>query len=115
MKRHKQSTISRNTLQKKINDVSKKLTLQQARYHGAHAACQDANNKHTPAAKPAHKLTVNKGAAMYYCWSHRLGINPNYTGQTCKNRKDGHKEEATATNMMSGCNIIMESRRCLDK
>ena len=91
----------------------KKLTLQQAGYHDANAARHETKN--TKQKTSQHKVTVNKGANMYYCWSHGPGINPNHTGRTCKMRKEGHKEEATATNMMGGCNIIMESRRLKDK
>ena len=92
----------------------KKLTIQQAGYHGANAAQNNKTNEtHSEDSnkKGKHQVTVNEGATMYYCWSHGLGINPNHTGKTCRARKEGHQEAATATNMMGGCNIIMESRR----
>jgi hypothetical protein len=47
---------------------------------------------------------------MYYCWSHGLGTNKNHTGPTCNRKKEGHKDEATADNMMNGNNTIMDRR-----
>ena len=39
---------------------------------------------------------------MFYCWSHGLGFNPKHTGETCNNKKDGHKPEATVKNRQGG-------------
>eukprot|EP00957_Ditylum_brightwellii_P205924 15346023-Ditylum_brightwellii.AAC.1 len=38
----------------------------------------------------------------YYCWSHGITIKPNHTSQTCLRPKEGHKKEATITNMLGG-------------
>ena len=31
----------------------------------------------------------------FYCWTHGRGFHPLRTSDTCNNRVDGHKEEAT--------------------
>jgi hypothetical protein len=44
---------------------------------------------------------------FYYCWSHGLLLSrENHSSQTCRTRAPGHKEEATALNMMGGNNTI---------
>ena len=47
---------------------------------------------------------------MYYCWTHGLGKNRNHTSATCNNKAEGHKDEATADNMLGGNNKIMSAR-----
>ena len=47
---------------------------------------------------------------MYYCWTHGLGKNRKHTSATCNNKAEGHKDEATADNMMGGNNKIMSAR-----
>jgi hypothetical protein len=37
-----------------------------------------------------------------YCWTHGCDLHPNHTGPKCKNKKIGHKNEATVTNRMGG-------------
>ena len=66
----------------------------------------------TTAAKDTDKYTVLmldqelKWTPYYYCWSHGLSVNPTHTGPTCSRKEPGHKNEATPTNMMGGCNLI---------
>ena len=50
------------------------------------------------------------GPSLYYCWSHGLGPNPNHTSATCRRQAAGHRTDATATNMMGGCNHIHRRR-----
>eukprot|EP00957_Ditylum_brightwellii_P084113 6394486-Ditylum_brightwellii.AAC.2 len=38
----------------------------------------------------------------YYCWSHGITIKANHTSQPCMRPKEGHKREATLTNMLGG-------------
>jgi hypothetical protein len=47
---------------------------------------------------------------MYYCWSHGLGTNRVHTSAQCQNKKDGHKDTATANNMLGGCATITPPR-----
>jgi hypothetical protein len=113
------------------NERLRKLTAQKAGYHGAHQAIPESANTtntlqrrappvttppqrvppatNTPAITPDH-ITTN-GRKMYYCWSHGLGTNPNHTSHNCRNKKNGHNDDATADNLMGGCNTIMSARR----
>jgi hypothetical protein len=44
---------------------------------------------------------------FYYCWSHRLLLSrENHSSSTCRSRSPGHKEDATARNMVGGNNTI---------
>jgi hypothetical protein len=107
----------------------RKLTAQNAGYHGAHGAAESTNAasaqprrpaapttppaRRAPAAPPAitpDHITTN-GRKMYYCWSHGLGTNPKHTGHQCHNKKEGHNDDATADNLLGGCNTIMAPTR----
>ena len=77
------------------------------------ASAEDDNKKKPPAKDPPYILTDNN-VKMYYCWTHGLGKNRNHTSCTCKNKAEGHKDEATADNMMGGCNKIMSGRKKRD-
>jgi hypothetical protein len=106
----------------------RKLTAQTAGFHGAHNAGETANPAmQTPPRRPPLPATTppprrvppsataitpdvhvsTNGRKMYYCWSHGLGVNPNHTSTTCRNKKEGHNDAATADNLLGGCNIIM--------
>ncbi|CAB9512292.1 hypothetical protein SEMRO_527_G160760.1 [Seminavis robusta] len=56
------------------------------------------------------KGTANKtqigGIPMYYCWSHGQGPNSNHTSNTCTKKLPGHRDEATADDMLGGCCVI---------
>lgn len=41
-------------------------------------------------------------ATLTYCWTHGLSKNKMHDGHSCKNKADGHKEEATVNNKMGG-------------
>ena len=90
----------------------RKLTVKQAGFHGANTATNKTTSvtpttKPTPKDEPNHSIKTNNGTTMYYCWMHGLGKNCNHTSVTCKNKGEGHKDEATADNMMGGNNKIM--------
>lgn len=91
----------------------RQLTVQTAGYHGANTvtttttAPASANTAH---ALPDGTIRTNNGTTMYYCWSHGLGKNPAHTSMTCRNKKEGHKDAATADNLMGGNNTIMAGR-----
>ena len=88
----------------------RKLTAQSAGFHGAHAA----NAATTATVPPTDTATAysmkSDGCTMYYCWSHGLGKNRSHTSLTCNRKGEGHKDNATVTNMMGGCNTIMRGR-----
>jgi len=84
----------------------KKLTASQAGYHGANLA----NPAVVPAAANTATVVTNCETRMYYCWTHGLGLNSTHTSATCTNRAEGHKDDATVSNMQGGCNLIMGPR-----
>ena len=101
-------------------DRVQKLTAAQAGYHGANAVTPlPATEAHPASSDTASAATIagpphviaNDGVKMYYCWTHGLGLNPNHTSPTCKNKAEGHKDDATVTNMQGGCTTIMTGRR----
>lgn len=75
----------------------------------ANASRKTGTTATTPGTTTSH--TVETGSAtMYYCWSHGLGKNSKHTSVTCSKKKDGHKDEATAIDMMGGNDRIMGPR-----
>ena len=70
-------------------------------------------NNGTTAEMAAVTVMGQEGQPMkkYYCWSHGIGLNKNCTSGTHSNKKDGHKDDATADNMMGGCDRIMSGCR----
>jgi hypothetical protein len=54
---------------------------------------------------------TNKPAeGWYYCWSHGVTRNAEYTSATCNRHATGHRSEATMGNMLGGCNIVQRRR-----
>ena len=100
----------------------RKLTAAQAGFHGANhvdpVASDPPSPPVTPPAPAANSTTVtpppqvitNDGIKMYYCWTHGLGTNPNHTSPTCQHKAEGHKDDATVSNMQGGSNTIMTRR-----
>jgi hypothetical protein len=91
----------------------RKLTAQTAGYHGAHSAVvvpPAGANAITAGATPP--STAPPGNNSYhYCWTHGLGKNRLHTSALCNNKAEGHKDAATAINMMGGSTRIMQRRR----
>jgi hypothetical protein len=102
------------------------LTADGAGYHGANAATAAATAAAATAAAAAAAAStataappatqpppfvLSNGVPMFYCWTHGLGKNRAHTSGTCQNKADGHKDEATADNMMGGNNTIMGGGR----
>ena len=102
------------------------LTATTAGYHGANAVnptvseipanVTNAAIPVIPTTSPSRGIIPNppailpSGYNMYYCWSHGLGTNPDHTSQTCRNKKTGHVDTATADKMKGGNNTIMTER-----
>ncbi len=91
-----------------------KLTAKSAGYHGAHTAtappaatCLAVTNTTGTSIDPNNKY----GFMMYYCHTHGASRSSAHTSLTCKNRKEGHMEGATATNMMGGNTNGVNGRR----
>jgi hypothetical protein len=90
----------------------RKLTAGTAGYHGAHVATivppPPGHSPETAAAlaartnqPPAVTVPV-EGKQLYYCWSHGLTPFANHTSLTCTNKKPGHIDTATASNLQGG-------------
>lgn len=43
-----------------------------------------------------------------YCWSHGFNVAPSHNSTTCKNKKPGHKDDATRDNNMGGSQLGKE-------
>jgi len=99
-------------------DRLEKLTAAQAGYHGANSVTP-LNGNARPTSDTALAATTtgtshviaNDGTKMYYCWTHGLGLNENHTSPTCKNKAEGHKDDATVSNMQGGSTTLMTGRR----
>ena len=89
----------------------RKLTAAQAGYNPNNAANAATQPPPTDPNQCTPCVVTENNVKMYYCWTHGLGKNRNHTSPTCKNKADGHKDEATADNMMGGNNKIMSGRR----
>jgi hypothetical protein len=76
------------------------LTTGAAGFHGANAAVGIGPH-----------LVFEDGTRAFYCWSHGITFSELHTSMKCTNRCTGHKEEATATNLMGGCTEIFQPRR----
>jgi hypothetical protein len=72
----------------------RQLTAQTAGYHSANATT---STPPIPTGPPPPPATV-----MYYCWSCGYGYSKNHTSETCRNKKPGHKENATARRPLDG-------------
>jgi hypothetical protein len=87
----------------------RRLTIKTAGYHGANAAAPA-----TPSKKLASKIqdiAIDGSTKTWYCWSHGSGINPEHTSRACKNKKEGHKDDATLFDRKGGNNQIGFGKR----
>jgi hypothetical protein len=82
----------------------RRLTIKSAGYHRANAAAPATPSK--PLAAKMQDVSIDGGTMFYYCWSHGAGRNPAHTSRTCKHKKDGHCEDATALDRKGGNNKI---------
>ncbi len=73
--------------------------------HDSNGSQDEAN-----AAKSQGVTMTPNGRRLYYCWSHGLGTNRAHTSKTCRNKKEGHQDDATIDNMMGGNATIMKPR-----
>jgi hypothetical protein len=94
----------------------RKHTAQAAGCHGAHSAVvvPPAGANSAAVAPPPATGTATPPAAgtlCCCCWAHGLGKNNKHTSAQCNDKADGHKDNATAANMMGGNNKLMSRRR----
>jgi hypothetical protein len=82
-------------------------TIRDAGFAGAAStSCATAaNDSPAPTLPPA--TTSDPGlSGLHYCWSHGLGPNVSHTSASCRTKLPGHRDDATANNMLGGCNTI---------
>lgn len=60
-----------------------------------------------PKVKNAYQVTTADGTCYFYCWSHGLGLNQHHTSHTCKNKREGHLDNATLSTINGGSARIM--------
>jgi hypothetical protein len=80
--------------------------------HAANAATQPPTVQQ-PVAMQQPQANAPTGESMpgwFYCWTHGLGKNPKHTSCTCKNKAQGHREDATLDNMKGGSHTIATGR-----
>jgi hypothetical protein len=95
---------------------TRQLTAQTAGFYGAHAANANVpppppRNANTNSHDPALFAMTCGMCVMYYCWSHGLSSKQEHTSLTCRNKKDGHMDNATLANCMGGSRMITDSQR----
>jgi hypothetical protein len=54
--------------------------------------------------------TNQKIEGLYYCWTHGLGYNKDYTSTNCNLASEGHRAEATVFIMLGGNNCIRRQK-----
>ena len=102
-------------------DIERKrtLTTRTAGYHQAAMVQQLGGPKKIkieqdlPTANSAITTTTDQAKptpGYYYCWSHGLSSNAEHTSISCKRQATGHRNDATVTNMLGGCNVIQRRR-----
>jgi hypothetical protein len=88
----------------------KKLTAAAAGYHGANKATiippDDQPPTNVAAAAQSKDTHQCDGTALFYCWSHGLGINPEHTSATCSNTLPNHVHAATLMHRKGGSTLI---------
>jgi hypothetical protein len=109
--------LFKNHFNKAERDRHRQITASGAGYNGANvavvspatetAAAANTTTRGAPAPAPApmpraaQRALFGDGSGAY-CWTHGLCMNPKHTSATCKNKAEGHKDEATAFNRMGG-------------
>lgn len=83
-----------------------------AGYDGAALAATRTSSTASTQASPQ-TVVAAEHISLYYCWTHGLSANPRHNSATCQRRAEGHKEDATATDIKGGnnCFYINNSRR----
>jgi hypothetical protein len=66
-----------------------------------------------PPAAPTTTTTYNNiggNTGIHYCWTHGLTFSAEHTSASCAHKVEGHKDNATLSNMMGGNNKIRRQR-----
>ena len=84
--------------QQAITDKATISKLQQQLHHQGHSQGHPPPNG-VPAPTFRGREWKDQGS---YCWSHGYKVGRRHGSQTCTNRKEGHQEAATRTDLMGG-------------
>ena len=75
------------------------------------AVLQNANAATAPPVPPRPPAPGGPPPALTYCWTHGSSINIKHTSSTCKNKAEGHQDNATTENKMGGSEKIWTGPR----
>ena len=84
-------------------------TVASAGYHGANTAIVP-TTKTSNAPHPSTATTNTNTSARSYCWTHGSIKNLQHSSETCKNKAEGHKDEATSDNKLGGSTKVWAGR-----
>ena len=84
-------------------------TVASAGYHGANAAVIP-TTKTTNAPRPSTVTSNTDPSARSYCWTHGSIKNLQHSSETCKNKAEGHKDEATSNNKLGRSTKVWAGR-----
>jgi len=106
-----QWTMPNFTAHFKAADKDRRLTttVASAGYHGANAAVVP-TPKTSNASRPSTATTNTDTSARSYCWTHGSIKNLKHSSETCKNKAEGHKDEATSDNKLGGSTKVWAGR-----
>jgi hypothetical protein len=80
-----------------VKEYQRKIKASEVGYNSANNA---------QVAQPPPATAPSDTGQHFYCWSHGLSRNPNHSGATCQHPAEGHRSDATLSNMMGGNNQI---------
>ena len=92
-------TSTNKNLTKQLTEVTKSLTKALDKIQRLETTVTNSSSSHRGTSTTDHKLL------HVYCSSHRFRVGRKHNSHTCKAPKEGHKKEATTTNMMGGSEL----------
>ena len=84
-------------------------TVESAGYHGANAAVVP-TTKTSNAPRPSTATSNTDPSACSYCWTHGSIKNLHHSSEMCKNKAEGHKDNATSDNKLGGSTKVWAGR-----
>ena len=92
-------TSTNENLTKQLTEITKSLTKALDKIQRLETAVTNSSSSHCSTSTIDHKLL------RLYCWSHGFRVGRKHYSHTYKAPKEGHKKEATATNIMGGSEV----------
>ena len=84
-------------------------TIESAGYRRANTAIIP-TTKTSTTARPSAATSNTNPSARSYCWTHGSIKNLQRTSETCKNKSEGHKDEATSDDKLGGSTKVWAGR-----